>query len=321
MKGLIYTFVIAMGLIMASVSASATVTYVYTDPQGTPLAEADASGTITATFDYKPYGSQALGSPEAGPGYTGHVNDPDTGFVYMQARYYDSAVGRFLTTDQVVPSPSSLFFFNRYVYAKDNPLAYADPSGKSPYPLLQNIKDAVYTALFSAAANASNALYEQGKEVVSNEFNTHTYTFQIGGGGAFATPVGPAIAPSVGLNASGGLAINTHGQISATASVGPMAGAGGGLAGGLAYGLTRGQGSGSPVGFSLNYTNHAEVDFNVPDAPITIGLGADWSADGAGLSAGSNRVGAGVIIFAGAGKNANFSYTFNRGNTAEEDKK
>lgn len=29
-----------------------TVTYVYTDPQGTPLAEADAQGNITATFDY-----------------------------------------------------------------------------------------------------------------------------------------------------------------------------------------------------------------------------------------------------------------------------
>ncbi len=52
---------------------SGKVTYVYTDPQGTPLAEADANGNITATFDYKPYGSQALGSPPAGPGYTGHV--------------------------------------------------------------------------------------------------------------------------------------------------------------------------------------------------------------------------------------------------------
>lgn len=36
------------------------VTYFYTDPQGTPLVEADANGSITATFDYKPYGSQAL---------------------------------------------------------------------------------------------------------------------------------------------------------------------------------------------------------------------------------------------------------------------
>jgi uncharacterized protein RhaS with RHS repeats len=64
-----------------------TITYVYTDPRGTPLAEADVHGNITATFDYAPYGSIALGTAPNGPGYTGHVNDPDTGLVYMQARY------------------------------------------------------------------------------------------------------------------------------------------------------------------------------------------------------------------------------------------
>ena len=106
------------------------VTYVYTDPQGTPLAEADANGNITATFDYKPYGSQALGSAPAGPGYTGHVNDPDTGLVYMQARYYDTVVGRFLSADPVAPSAGALFGFNRYDYANANPARYTDPDGR-----------------------------------------------------------------------------------------------------------------------------------------------------------------------------------------------
>ncbi|MGN6234892.1 RHS repeat domain-containing protein [Dyella sp.] len=130
MKGLIYKFVMAIGLIMASVTASASVTYVYTDAQGTPLAEADASGTITATFDYKPYGSQALGTPKAGPGYTGHVNDPDTGFVYMQARYYDPSTGHFLSSDPVKPSVGNLFNLNRYNYTNNNPLRYTDPDGR-----------------------------------------------------------------------------------------------------------------------------------------------------------------------------------------------
>jgi RHS repeat-associated protein len=131
MKGLICKFVMAIGLLMASVTASATVTYVYTDPQGTPLAEADASGTITATFDYKPYGSQALGSPKAGPGYTGHVNDPDTGFVYMQARYYDPLQGRFLSVDPLASTAGNTSDFNRYAYAQDNPIHFTDPTGKS----------------------------------------------------------------------------------------------------------------------------------------------------------------------------------------------
>ncbi len=109
-----------------------TVTYVYTDAQGTPLAEADANGNITARFDYTPYGVSvpSMGPAPNGPGYTGHVNDPDTGLVYMQARYYDPAVGRFLSVDPVSPAPGNLFNFNRYDYTSNNPLNHTDPDGR-----------------------------------------------------------------------------------------------------------------------------------------------------------------------------------------------
>lgn len=110
--------------------SASTVTYVYTDPQGTPLAEADASGNITATFDYRPYGSVAMGNSPSGPGYTGHVNDPDTGLVYMQARYYDPAVGRFLSIDPAAPTAGNAYDFGRYVYVNNNPINHTDPSGK-----------------------------------------------------------------------------------------------------------------------------------------------------------------------------------------------
>jgi RHS repeat-associated protein len=117
-------------LLLVSINVMAQVTYVYTDPQGTPLAEADVNGNITATFDYAPYGNQALGSPPNGPGYTGHVNDPDTGLVYMQARYYDPAVGRFLSVDPVAPMAGNAFNFNRYDYANNNPALNIDPDGR-----------------------------------------------------------------------------------------------------------------------------------------------------------------------------------------------
>ena len=111
-----------------------TVTYVYTGAQGTPLAEADASGNITARFEYTPYGMSvpSMGLAPNGPGYTGHVNDPDTGLVYMQARYYDPSVGRFLSVDPVGPSPGDGFTFNRYNYANDNPAKFTDPDGRCP---------------------------------------------------------------------------------------------------------------------------------------------------------------------------------------------
>ncbi len=119
-----------LGLLLWGVAHAGTVTYVYSDPQGTPLAEADASGAIMATFDYRPYGGQALGAAPNGPGYTGHVNDPESGLVYMQARYYDPAVGRFLSVDPVGPSPGNTFNFNRYDYANNNPIVNIDPDGR-----------------------------------------------------------------------------------------------------------------------------------------------------------------------------------------------
>ncbi len=108
-----------------------TVTYFYTDPQGTPLAEADAQGNIIATFDYAPYGTIALGTPPNGPGYTGHVDDPETNLIYMQHRYYDAATGRFVSVDPVSPTAANIFSFNRYDYANDNPARYIDPDGRT----------------------------------------------------------------------------------------------------------------------------------------------------------------------------------------------
>jgi RHS repeat-associated protein len=126
-------YVVVLLLVCASTLARAgTHHYYYTDPQGTVLAKADASGTIIATYDYAPYGTAVASMSPApnGPGYTGHVNDPDTGLVYMQARYYDPAVGRFLSVDPVMPTAGSGFKFNRYNYGNNNPIGNTDPTGK-----------------------------------------------------------------------------------------------------------------------------------------------------------------------------------------------
>lgn len=109
-----------------------TVTYVYTDPQGTPLVKADASGNVIARYDYTPYGNAvaSLGSAPDGPGYTGHVNDPETGLIYMQARYYQPT-GRFLSPDPVDPTAGNTSNFNRYAYAGNNPIKDIDPDGRA----------------------------------------------------------------------------------------------------------------------------------------------------------------------------------------------
>lgn len=133
------TILALLGLLFfqcAPVLAVETVTYYYTNPQGTPLATADAAGNILSSSDYRPYGGQSLGTPTAGPGYTGHVNDPDAGLVYMQARYYDPVVGRFLSTDPAEANIGDVFAFNRFAYADNNPIVNIDPDGRETYVLV-----------------------------------------------------------------------------------------------------------------------------------------------------------------------------------------
>ncbi|WP_250627766.1 RHS repeat-associated core domain-containing protein [Pinirhizobacter soli] len=110
--------------------AAEKVTYYYTNEQGTPLATTDENGVVLTRVDYRAYGAQALGTSEQGPGYTGHVNDVDSKFVYMQQRYYDPEVGRFLSRDPAGYTAGDKFALNPYVYALNNPVNNTDPDGR-----------------------------------------------------------------------------------------------------------------------------------------------------------------------------------------------
>ena len=119
------------GLALQAHAQTDTVYLYYTDPQGTPLVKTDAQGNVLARYDYTPYGNAvaSLGNPPDGPGYTGHVNDPETGLVYMQARYYQP-IGRFLSPDPVGPAAGNIYSFNRYAYTNDDPIDHVDPDGR-----------------------------------------------------------------------------------------------------------------------------------------------------------------------------------------------
>ena len=64
-------------------------------------------------------------------GYTGEQTD-DTGLVFLRARYYDSATGRFTQRDLWNGNQQLPFTLHVYVYALANPVNLSDPSGQSP---------------------------------------------------------------------------------------------------------------------------------------------------------------------------------------------
>ncbi|MBC3874912.1 RHS repeat-associated core domain-containing protein [Undibacterium sp. LX15W] len=112
----------------------AGVTYIHTDGLGSPVAKSDANGNLIAgsRTRYEPYGMAVAGTATPTIGFTGHVNDADTGLTYMQQRYYDPVAGRFLSTDPVLTDYNTGASFNRYTYALNNPYKYMDPDGREP---------------------------------------------------------------------------------------------------------------------------------------------------------------------------------------------
>jgi len=59
--------------------------------------------------------------------------DSSTNLLYYGARYYDPALGRFISADTVVPEPGHPQALNRYAYVLNNPFKYTDPSGHYTY--------------------------------------------------------------------------------------------------------------------------------------------------------------------------------------------
>jgi RHS repeat-associated protein len=124
--------------------------------------------------------------PYGSPGYTGHVQDSSSGLVYMQARYYDPVVGRFLSIDPEGPQDGVPGSFNRYAYALNNPYRYVDPDGRWA-------EDTVI-----GVASVSIGAYSLGRNV--SDGNWSAAAVDVGGlvldGVAMALPVVPA---AVGL--------------------------------------------------------------------------------------------------------------------------
>lgn len=110
------------------------------DPLGSAVAAYDENGDLCWEETHTPYGDktimedsfnrQGCGVVAEERGFTGHSEDFETDLVYMQQRYYDPTVGRFLSTDPVGPIAGDPRMTNRYSYAANNPYKYVDPDGR-----------------------------------------------------------------------------------------------------------------------------------------------------------------------------------------------
>ena len=95
------------------ITAPAAAAYTY-DPYGKPIT---ATGTLANVNPLR---------------YRGYVYDPETGLYYLQSRYYNPELGRFISPDAFASTGQGILGNNMFAYCLNNPVSFIDESGCLP---------------------------------------------------------------------------------------------------------------------------------------------------------------------------------------------
>ncbi len=110
--------------------------------QGDIVTVYNESGTKLVQYTYDAWGNHSTlyyaGGHSTGAKYNpfryrGYYYDSELGFYYLQSRYYDPAIGRFISADTssvLTASPLSLTDKNLFSYCDNNPVARSDYDGE-----------------------------------------------------------------------------------------------------------------------------------------------------------------------------------------------
>ncbi len=146
-------------LIVTTQGVSQTYYYI-TNLQGDVMYIVDESGDEVASYDYDPYGKllRTTGDfAETNPiRYRGYYYDTDTDFYYLQSRYYDPTICRFINADGYTSTSQNIVSYNMYTYCGNDPINAEDSSGHIPNRAVMMTDAAPTNDLTRAMINLSN---------------------------------------------------------------------------------------------------------------------------------------------------------------------
>ncbi|CAH1691233.1 hypothetical protein CHELA1G11_20852 [Hyphomicrobiales bacterium] len=105
-------------------------TFLHRDHLATVRSITDASGAEVLHRIYRPYGQIPITTStfKEAKAFIGERQDTETGLLYLNARFYDPALGRFISPDWFLPTDPGVGT-NRYAYAFNDPINKSDPNG------------------------------------------------------------------------------------------------------------------------------------------------------------------------------------------------
>ena len=125
-----------------------TMYYYVKNLQGDVVAIADANGNIVVNYSYDVWGNILSITDGSGNDisdniwhignlnpirYRSYYYDGETGFYYLQSRYYDPTIRRFINADGYLNANGDILGFNMYAYCGNNPVMGYDPTGTTTY--------------------------------------------------------------------------------------------------------------------------------------------------------------------------------------------
>lgn len=143
-----------------------TTTYYYiTNLQGDVLAIVDSTGTAVVQYTYDAWGRQLsmTGTMKWTLGmqnplrYRGYVYDSEIGYYYLQSRYYNPTMGRFLNADVYISTGQGVLDNNMFAYCGNNPINYVDYEGTAERPVGAGIQ--IELSVGSAVAGVEIIVY------------------------------------------------------------------------------------------------------------------------------------------------------------------